>query len=381
VAQDAFPILGGAMVLQLWAAGGATVLAVRDRFDRVAMAYIAGAVVGLAVYLPAASAFDELALGWSMLAMALVTCVLMLQGVRASHPAEAAPQRARLDLRRLTHCAGLVLGRTAVYLVFNALYLVTVAFVSGADAGDATVLSYAYLFASYLVAGTGFALGMSRIADMGRGALGKGSWLVRETVPPGFRYAMLLVAPAMAGLVAGGATIIGELFPHSFTLAQIDKLRLFGALLAAWTVAALLVNLLLPALFALDRAKLVNLLAAPLLALHICATAIGAALFGAAGAVGALFVAPAAFAIVLLLVSAGRESASIGRELALIGLRFALPAAICFGIGAAVGTLTSGVLSGFVAVGLGGVLYLAAIALLSPQQMRLLVGAVRPASA
>ena len=33
------------------------------------------------------------------------------------------------------------------------------------------MLSYAYLFASYLVAGTAFALGMSRIADMRRGAL------------------------------------------------------------------------------------------------------------------------------------------------------------------------------------------------------------------
>ena len=30
------------MILQLWAAGGATLLAVRDRFDRIAFAYIAG---------------------------------------------------------------------------------------------------------------------------------------------------------------------------------------------------------------------------------------------------------------------------------------------------------------------------------------------------
>ena len=39
------------MILQLWAAGGATLLAVRDRFDRIAGAYIAGAVAGLVVYL------------------------------------------------------------------------------------------------------------------------------------------------------------------------------------------------------------------------------------------------------------------------------------------------------------------------------------------
>src|SRR4249919_1692639 len=40
VAESALPILGLAMILQLWAAGGATLLAVRDRFDRIAFSYI-----------------------------------------------------------------------------------------------------------------------------------------------------------------------------------------------------------------------------------------------------------------------------------------------------------------------------------------------------
>ena len=68
--------------------------------------------------------------------------------------------------------------------------------------GDATVLSYAYLFASYLVAGTGMALGMSRIPDMTRGARSERRCVVRETVPQGFRYAMLLVAPALTVVIA-----------------------------------------------------------------------------------------------------------------------------------------------------------------------------------
>ncbi|HEY6549816.1 MAG TPA: hypothetical protein VIY71_01300, partial [Solirubrobacterales bacterium] len=42
VTESALPILGFAMILQLWAAGGATLLAVRDRFDRIAGAYNAG---------------------------------------------------------------------------------------------------------------------------------------------------------------------------------------------------------------------------------------------------------------------------------------------------------------------------------------------------
>ncbi len=69
-------------------------------------------------------------------------------------------------------------------------------------------------------------------------------------------------------------------------------------------------------MFALGRAKLVNALALPLIALHVLATALGGALFGADGVVGAFFVAPLAFAIVLLVVGAGRGSVAIARELA-----------------------------------------------------------------
>ena len=241
------------MILQLWAAGGATVLAVRDRFDRIAFAYIAGAVSGLVVYVAVSGAAGELSLGWSMLAMAVVTCAAMLDGVRTSRaPAEATgPPRPASVLRRFARGTRLVLGSTAIYLAFNALYVITLAFASNYNPGDATVLSYAYLFASYLVAATGFALGMSRIADMRRGALADWREVIADTVPAGFRYSMLLVAPALAALVAGGATLIGEVLPKSFTPPSVAQLRTFAALLGAWTVAALLVNLLLPALFAL----------------------------------------------------------------------------------------------------------------------------------
>ncbi len=124
----------------------------------------------------------------------------MLDGVRSSRSAPSAPKRAAtLTFRRFARCAWLVLGSTMIYLAFNGLYVVTLAFASNYSAGDATVLSYAYLFASYLVAATGFALGMSRIADMRRGALADWREVIADTVPAGFRYAMLLVAPGAGG--------------------------------------------------------------------------------------------------------------------------------------------------------------------------------------
>jgi peptidoglycan biosynthesis protein MviN/MurJ (putative lipid II flippase) len=382
VAEEALPILGLAMILQLWAAGGATLLAVRDRFDRIAGAYIAGAVSGLVVYLAVSGPAGELSLGWSMLAMAVVTSAMMLDGVRASRGAHEGERRARLRLRRLARCVGLVLGSTVIYLAFNGLYVITLAFASKYGAGGATVLSYAYLLASYLVAATGFALGMSRIADMRRGALADWREVIADTVPAGFRYSMLIVAPALAALIAGGATLIGEVLPSSFDAPEVQQLKVFGALLCTWTVAALLVNLLLPALFALGRSKIVNLLAPVVVVLHIAVTALGGALFGVNGVVGAFFVVPTAFAIVLLLVGAKRASGIVARELARDGLRFALAAAVAFGLGALVGEeLASGIVAPLLTLGVGSLLYAAMTPWLAPDQVRLLVGAVKPASA
>jgi hypothetical protein len=382
VTEAALPILGGAMILQLWAAGGATVLAVRDRFDRIALSYIVGAGAGLVVYLIASQVAGELSLGWSMLAMAVVTCAAMMGGVRTSRAAQAGGFELSLGLRRIVRCVWMVLSSTAVYLAFNCLYVITLAFASKYGAGGATVLSYAYLFASYLVAATGFALGMGRIADMSRGVLADWREVIADTVPAGFRYAMLLVAPALAALIAGGATVIGDVLPKSFDPAEVTQLRVFAALLAAWTVAALLVNLLLPALFALGRTRLVNGLAPVVVGLHAGVTALAGVLFGVNGVVGAFCVVPAAFAAVLLIAGAGRGWAPIARELLRDGLRFTLLAAGSFGLGVLVAEpLVSGIAAPLLAIGIGGVLYGLTTSQLAPRQIRLLVGAVRPASA
>jgi hypothetical protein len=380
--ENALPVLGGAMILQLWAAGGATVLAVRDRFRAVAAAYIAGAAAGVATYVAVSSAAEELSMGWSMLAMAVVTCSLILVGVRKSAPASD-EQRVPLRFTRLVTNAVSILGRTAVYLAFNGLYLVTLAFTSSAEPGDATVLSYAYLFSSYLVGGTAFALGMGRIADMRRGALSDWRGVLADTVPPGFRYSMLLVAPAMAGLVAAGATLIGDVFSGSLTHHDVSTLRLFAALLATWTVAALLVNLLLPAMFALGRPWFVNALAVPLIVLHLAATAIGATVAGAEGVVAAAFVAPLCFAVVLLRLGAGDARASLTRELTRDGVRFAGLAAVCFGAGWLLGAgVADGILASVITGAVGSLLYgVLAVSAAAPEQVRLVIRSLRPASA
>jgi hypothetical protein len=370
VTQEALPILGLAMILQLWAAGGATLLAVRDRFNTIARAYIVGAGAGLVSYLAVYSSTGELSLGYSMLAMAVVTCGLMLFGLRGSAEPEATAARRKLGLRRLLATSSLVLGRTCIYLAFNALYLITLAFTTDFAPGDATVLSYAYLFASYLVAGTAFALGMSRIADMSRGFRTDMRAVLSETVPPGFRYSILICAPALAVFVTAGAAIVGDLFSASFSAEDVRVLQGFVALLSIWTVAALLVNLLLPAMFAVGKARFTNLLAPALLAVHVAASALGGVLFGAYGVVGAAFVAPTLFACAMLAKS-GRETTEIligeiGRD----AVRFLGTAAICFGAGALVGDAVGSGLGSSLAAGAAGcALYVGSLPLIAPAQL------------
>ena len=65
-------------------------------------------------------------------------------------------------------------------------------------------------------------------------------------------------------------------------------------------------------MFALGRAKLVNLMAPALMVLHIAATAVGGALCGADGVVGAACVAPLVFAGVLLVVGARARQPGAG---------------------------------------------------------------------
>jgi hypothetical protein len=379
ITASALPLLGSAMVLQLWAAGAATMLAVRNRFAAVAQAYILGSAAGLIVFFLARGPAGELSLAWSMLAMAIATCAATSIAAARSRP--SGPERAPGPLRigDALAKAPLLLGRTVVYLAFNGLYVITTAFVSRAHPGDATVLSYAYLFASYMVTGTAFALGMGRIAEMSRAAISARAQALSDSVVPGYRYSIMAVAPALAVLVLCIPTLAGGLLPASLDVAEVGQLRLFGALLVPWTLAALAVNLLLPALLAVGRARLVNALALPLVVIQVVATAVGSALFGAAGAVGAFFVAPACLAVALAVAGGGREAISLGGAIASDTLRFGGLAIAAFGLAGAVGLAIAGggTAAALVAAAGGTIVYVALLPLAAPREAAVALAALK----
>jgi peptidoglycan biosynthesis protein MviN/MurJ (putative lipid II flippase) len=264
--------------------------------------------------------------------------------------------------------------------------VITLAFGSSSAAGGTTVLSYSYLFASYLVAGTGMALGMSSIPDMTREARTQQRSVVAATVPRGFRYAMLIAAPALAVLIAAGATLVHGVLPRSLSASEAHTLQLFAALLVPWTVAALLVNFLMPVLLALGRARLLGALALPLVLMQLAVTALGSALFGVDGAVGAFWIAPSCLAAALLVAAAGRAgAAALVRELARDALRFLGIAALAFGAGWALGAAlpASELVQAAVAGVVGCALYAVGLWILARPQLEVLVSVLvtRPAPA
>ena len=195
---------------------------------------------------------------------------------------------------------------------------------------------------------------------------------------------MLIVAPAMAALIVAGAPLIGELLPQSFSATDVETLRAFAALLAPWAVAALLVNLLLPAMLALGYGRLVNAMAPGLLALHVAATAVGGVLLGSTGVVGAAFVAPAAFAATLFVVGVREGRWALLGTLAGDGGRLSAFAVGSFGAAALVATLLlDGIPEAIAAGALGCAFYAACLRVAVPRQLRVMIDAIRskPAAA
>ena len=285
------------MVLQLWAAGGATLLAVGDRFRAIASAYGAGALAGLIGYVALEGATGERVLGFSMLTMAIVTFADHGRpGSRRVAAPVGRPQRelsGSLHPRALLRCVGSLLGRTGIYLAFNGLYLVTLAFAGRYHTGDATVVSYAYLFSSVPRRRHRLRPGDGARRRHGRERQRR----LRDVLATPSRRAsgttMLVSAPA-----TGGADRLRRT-AHRRGPAQEPVAATTSSCSSdsrcswcrGWSPRQL-VNLLLPVAFAQGRSRGVNMLAPVLVIAQVVFTAVGAALFGLYGAVGAMCLAP-----------------------------------------------------------------------------------------
>ncbi|MBO9532546.1 MAG: hypothetical protein J7513_06205 [Solirubrobacteraceae bacterium] len=394
LATTALRVLGLAMILQLGAAGAATLLGMRDRFESVAAAYAVGAFAGLVTFLLVRT-HGELALAWSMLAMAVVTAgwsAWSLARVRREEVASGVGGGGLAAIgdhknRFVVQCiqtAGDLLGRSVVYFVINAFFLVTLAVVGReGGAGATTVLSYAYLLASYLVAGTSTAVGISRAPDMVRGAQDEWDTVVADTVPHGYRYAAFVSAPILAAGIVAATPVVDALLPSALGDAQTASLARAIGLLGPWLAAALLLNFAIPGLFAIGRSRTVNLLAPVALAVHLAVTVLAAQVAGVDLVIAAMVVAPLSLFTVLVVIGTGAQLGAVTREIVLDTVRAAGLAAVAFaaGLGVSTGIGLDGIPQAAVTLIVGGALYAGGLFLVAPRVVQVLLGAGRGGSA
>ncbi len=198
-------------------------------------------------------------------------------------------------------------------------------------------------------------------------------------MPHGYRYAALVSFPVLAAGAVAATPVVEAILPDALGDAQTADLARAILLLGPWLAAALLLNFAIPGLFALGRARTVNLLAPVALAVHVGATFAAAAIGGVDAVIGAMVVAPFLLFAVLLIVGTGPQLGGVTREILLDTLRAGGLAAVAFGAGLAAATALGldGLVQAIVTLAIGGVLYLGGMAVLAPRVVQVLLGAGR----
>ena len=205
------------------------------------------------------------------------------------------------------------------------------------------------------------------------------STVVADTVPHGYRYAVLVSAPVLAAGVVAATPVVDALLPNALGDAQTASLATAILLLAPWLAAALLLNFAIPGLFALGRARTVNILAPVALVIHLAATFGAAAIAGVNAVIAAMVVAPFALFAALVVIGAGPQLGSVVREIMLDTVRAGGLAAVAFGagLGVSTGIGLEGLIQAAVTLAIGGVIYLGGMMVLAPRVVQVLLGAGR----
>lgn len=304
VAIASLRVMAPAIGLQLVGAGLAIGGALRDRLVRVAFAYMASSVAGLAAFFLLRGQAHERVLAWTMLSASVVLVAGLLAGAGIQPRRPPAPNA-------VLRGAAALLGSTSLPASFVLMYPITIALAPAARPGQVTLFGLAFTTCSFLAGFTGQALSMVdaiALTRIGARALEER----RVIVTRAFRYSVLIAVPGLGvAAVAGGPIVRGLISGGSAASHQYFGIDLL--LLAPWLVATLALWATLPALLAqASRPAKGGLTAAVigLIGLHVLATLAGRAIAGFDGVIVAMSVAPVVFvaaSLHLAVPAAGRE--------------------------------------------------------------------------
>jgi hypothetical protein len=301
-----------AAVAQLYAALAASALAALDDYGTAALGFAAGSVSGLLLILVLiAAGAGIVAVAWGMALNGAVSLLVPVGRLLArGRPRGLSPRRGEVPARLGEFARGVTLP-----LALQALYLVCLRLAAELGVGSVTSFTYAYLIGSALVAVTASSLSLVSSVPLARLGL-DGGRAVRHVVSTA--WLALAVVVGSAGVFAlAGERLMRLALGTEYGGEVGTELGRLVAVLTPWMAASVGVSVTFPLLFVAGRARLLPLLAAAALALHVAVAWAGREAWGLTGIAVALAVTTAAILAGLLLLLSPRALLGVARGLAL----------------------------------------------------------------
>jgi len=342
VAATTLRILWIALAGQLMAAMLAAVLAVEGGFVAIGTVSLLAGFVSVGTFLAV-----EGALGVAAAAVGLAVSSASMAAAYAAVLRRLGRRLVRLSWavgRRAVADAGYLTFGSATFIGTNLSYVVCVAFATRQGSGEATLFAYAFVIAVMLVGLTANVSAMVR--SPGVVASADSAAAAAQVGVDSFRFALVLIGPAIAMILLIGGPVIGVVLGPSFDTADVHAIQLTLVCSLGWVLGSAASIFAIVELLARGALRRLGLLAAAQVLATAVLAAAGKALAGIEGIALAMSLAQLGAAVVQLRWAFGsawtkaalRMVQATGRELATIVAAFALPTALVLlaGQGAAV---------------------------------------------
>jgi hypothetical protein len=339
---------------QTLAALAASALAARDSYLVAAAGYASGAIAGLVVFVALADGHGLVALAWGLALNGALSAGIPLGALlRRGHLAGSRSGGLAIwvRLRRL-------LQATAVPLAMQGLYVIALRGASGLGEGNQTSLTYAFLFASTLVAVTATALSLVSSAPLTRRGVDADEASAHVLHAVWLSLVLIGAASGVFALVGGRVVrfVLGDAFSGHIGR-DLGHLIVY---LSPWVVAAVAFAVVFPLVFVFEKPTVLVPLAVGVVAVDVPLSLGLRAALGLRGLVIALAIATFLAIVALMAAVSLRMLALTAFGLVRTALVVAALTVVSFGVP----ELVTG---GFIAPVVGLALYVAALALLRPR--------------
>jgi peptidoglycan biosynthesis protein MviN/MurJ (putative lipid II flippase) len=242
-----FALAGGA---QLMAALGAAALGALDRFVVVSVAYLTAGVASIVGVAALATPLDVSAVPLAVAIGSVLNAALMARGLVA---AGWRPHRRMLGaLAGLGRRVWTIVSGAALYAASQAIFVVSLALAARIGSGAATVYTYAFFAASFIVGASSGSVGIVLAAPLAQ-TWDRSPASLMPHLRTIVRLGATLIAPVLGVAAIAGDDLAGAVFGSKLSTGDTHALAGSFVALAGYMLAMLAVTVPLLAAFALSR--------------------------------------------------------------------------------------------------------------------------------